>query len=253
MWVGRSFRTRTGGLTKMRTSSLALIGLLLGTTLACSSEETVSSENIRTKGIAALIEAKAENDSSTKIRAELLVGGDESNTHVILDSGDKITVEGGSESQTLQAESEGIYTATFGTGAADTEFKVMLERPDDDDALGNVGKLPAPFTLGALPSNTPSRANDDFDVTWDAGTSDNMWLEIEGSCIFEEKIENVPDTGSYTVKAGKLDSTGGSNPETCDITVRLWRENSGAVDSILDNESWYKLRQVRSAKFTSAP
>lgn len=232
----------------------SLFVLSLVAVAGCSKEETVSSANIKTKGIAALLEANSENGTSTKMMADLRVGGDESNTHVILDNGDAISCTAGGETKTLQAESEGVYIATFNTAAADTEFKVSLERPDDENAPNSVGTLPAPFTIGALPTNSPSRANDSFDITWDPSSSgDSMTIRIEGSCIFDEKIDVAGDPGTYTVAPGALDSTGGSNPEACDLTVYIARDRAGTADPAFDNESFFKMRQTRKATFTSAP
>jgi len=130
----------------------------------------------------------------------------------------------------------------------------QIEREEDDDALGNVVKLPPPFTIGALPTSSPSRANDDVTVTWDASTSgDDMTMRVKGSCIFDEDFDIPGDSGSFVIDKGKLESTGGSNPETCDLEITMWRTRKGTVDSALDNESTIKATQKRTAKFTSAP
>jgi hypothetical protein len=85
--------------------------------------------------------------SSSEVEAILRVGGDESNTYVILENGDKLVCDVGGEKKDLQSESEGVYRTSFATAAADTEFKLALEREKDDDAVGNSVKLPAPFTI----------------------------------------------------------------------------------------------------------
>lgn len=232
-------------------TSVALVAAI-GALSGCSKEETVSSENIKTKGIAALIEVKAENENSSQVRVELLVGGDESNTHVILDNGDKLTVAANGETKTLSAESEGIYTATIGTGAADTEFVIGLERPDDTPAPNSTGKLPAPFTLAAI--DNKSRATDAVDITWDPSGSDSIVIDVLGDCIKEHKDIKTSDTGSYTIAAGDLVSGFDSDKDkTCDVTVRVWRERGGSPDGAYDGESTMVMRQVRSTKFQAAP
>src|SRR5687767_9404160 len=65
------------------TAGLALVSLT-----GCT--ETTSSKNIKTGGIAALIEVTATSESSSAVKATLKVGGDESNTYVDLDGTDRI-------------------------------------------------------------------------------------------------------------------------------------------------------------------
>ncbi len=233
---------------------IGLISLaILAAATGCSQKETTSSSNIRTKGIAATITVTA-NASSSEVQAILRVGGDESNTYVILENGDKLVCDAGGEKKDMQAESEGVYLTSFPTNAAETEFKVMLEREEDDDALGNVATLPAPFTIGALPTNSPSRANDDLVLTWDpSGSNDDMSMKITGSCIFDKEIDIPGDSGTHTIAKGTLDSTGGSSPEACDPDIVMWRTRKGTTDANLDSESRIQALQRRTAKFASAP
>jgi hypothetical protein len=53
--------------------------------------------------------------------------------------------------------------------------------------------------------------------------------------------------------AGELESTGGDKPETCDLTADLTRTKKGSADTLFDPESYFRLHQRRSAKFTSNP
>ncbi|MFO0564031.1 MAG: hypothetical protein U0263_00130 [Polyangiaceae bacterium] len=234
---------------KLGLAALALLAFAAG----CSQKETTSSSNIRTQGIAATMKVTTGGQNSS-VEAILRVGGDESNTYVILENGDKLTCEAGGETKDLHAEAEGIYRNTFATGAENTEFKIALLRDKDDDAVSNSVKLPAPFKIGALPSNNPSREKDDVTITWDpSGGSDDMTLDVTGSCIFDEHVDLPGDSGSYTLAKGSLESTGGSNPESCDLDVTIMRTRNGTTDTNLDNESTFKAIQQQTSKFTSAP
>ncbi|MCA9629977.1 MAG: hypothetical protein KC766_20040 [Myxococcales bacterium] len=241
----------------MHTTLRFLAGALLASTalMGCS-EETVSSTNIKTKGIAGLFEVTASSDTSSTVNAKLVVGGDESNTYVTLDNGDKLTATAGDETKTMTTgDGPGRYEASFANGAGGTEFKISLERPDDDDAPNSVGTLPAPFNVTEVPNTTPSRASDAITIKWDDGNGD-MKIEVEGDCIFSNSFKAATGSTEYTIKAGEIDSTG-VNPEdeeTCDLTLTLTRTNTGNADTAnLDDESYFKLYQVRKTKFASAP
>ncbi len=232
-------------------TSLALL-VAVGALAGCSQKETVSSENIKTGGIAAIMDVKAENENSSTVEVKLLVGGDESNTFVILDNGDKLTVTANGETKGLNAESEGIYKATVGTGAGETEFVVALERPDDTPAPNSVGKLPPPFTLGSIANI--SRATDGVEITWDPSGSDSIVIDVTGDCIDEQKDIKTSDTGSYSIAAGDLVSPFDSDKDkTCDVTARVVRARSGSPDSAYDGESKMVMRQIRAVKFQAAP
>ena len=182
--------------------------LLAATALIGCSEETVSSTNVKTAGIAGIFEVTAGNETSSTVNAKLVVGGDESNTFVTLDNGDKLTATADGETKTMTTgDGAGRYEAKFGTGAGGTEFKISLERPDDDDAPNTVGTLPTPFSITEVPSNTPSRANDAITIKWDDGTGD-MKIEVEGDCIFSNSFTAATGSTEYTIDAGEIDSTG---------------------------------------------
>lgn len=232
--------------------SFALLGLVAFAAMGCSTE-TISSSDIKTHGIAATIEVIADGDTHSNVWVTLRSGGDESNTYVILDNGDKLTATAGDETKTLSSVEQGKYNATFSTGAENTEFKVVLDRPDDTDAPNNIGTLPAPFGV-TPPSGGLSLANDDITITWDhSGSNDMMRLELDGTCIFNFSKSGLSDTGSYTIPKGELSSTGGDKPETCTLKLRMERYRKGSADSALDGESSMEMIQRRDVSFSSAP
>jgi hypothetical protein len=219
--------------------------------LGCS-KETTSSSNIKTGGIAALIDVYAKTDTTATVHVKLVVGGSSSNTYVDLEGKDELsaTVDGGVP-QILKAVDTGIYEVKFSNVGEDSEFSVTLDRPDDETASDNSGKLPAPFTLDD-PAGDLSREKDALEVTWAPDSDDSMNLEFHGDCIYTYG-KDVSDTGSYTVKANSLDSTGGDMPETCDLDLDAVRTREGHADSKFDRESWFRLHQQRATSFTSKP
>lgn len=230
-------------------TSIALLASL-GAVAGCSSE-TIDSSDIKTRGIAALIEVKAENESSSRVYVKLLAGGSSSNTSVILGNGDQLTATANGETKKLSADGEGEYLANFATGAADTEFVVAFERDDGDNAPNSVGKLPPPFTVGAI--DPKSRAADDVLITWDPSGSDSITIKVDGDCIKSVSDIKTSDTGSYNLTKDKLEAWESQKEDTCDVRVQIWRTRSGAADTAWDNESRMTMVQVRAVKFQSAP
>lgn len=229
--------------------------LAIGTAIfAFGCTETIDSQNLKTAGIAALIEAESTNGTSTRVVATLKTGGAQSNTYVDLSSGDAIfAAADGGEKVEMTAESSGVYQAEFGVGAADTEFVVSLEREADDPAPRSAGKLPAPFEIDPIATADVSRA-EDLTITWTpaGGSGDEITIELDGNCVFIESF-SVPDSGSYTIPAGELKPTNEEMPETCVVDVEVRRTREGSADPIFDAESWVRLHQVRTDSFTSAP
>lgn len=237
---------------------LALLVAAASSLLAC--KETVHSKNIRTGGIAMLTTVTADSASHSRVHTELRVGGDESNTYVVLDPKDRLVADADGKQRDMESVSQGVYEAAFGIGDEGTVFKVMLERVGDQDALANSGKLPAPFSVSAPAKNDEfSRGKDDMTISWSpSGKKDDMKVTFSDSgtdgCIFDADADIPGDMGSYVVKHGTFESTGpADDPRTCDVTGKLSRTTTGSNDPHLDNESKFTLKQVRSFTFTSAP
>ena len=220
--------------------------------LAGCINETVSSKDVRTGGIAALIGVEAPSDTLSTVYVTLLVGGDESNTFVHLEGGDRLWAEAAGDRRAMDEEETGFYTTAFPTADGDTEFRVVLQRSVDETASENVGVLPDPLTL-EVPEEV-SRAEDLF-VTWSpSGREDDVSLDVQGDCLGNSTDIDVPgDPGNWVIPAGTLRSNDGENALTCSPTVTLSRRRSGAVDPAFDSESTFELAQVRRAVFVSTP
>jgi hypothetical protein len=231
-------------------TGLALLCLVGLSALGCS-KETTSSSNIKTGGIAALIDVYADDDTTATVHVELKVGGSSSNTYVDLEGDDELKATVGKVTKTLSARDSGIYEADFSDVGEDSEFSVTLERPDDVTASGNSGTLPPPFALDE-PLGKRSRADDDLVLSWAPESGDKMTLELDGDCTFPFS-KDVPDTGMYTLRAGSLDSTDKDMPEACDVTLDARRTRAGEADTKFDPESYFRLHQRRSTRFVSNP
>lgn len=232
------------------------VGLALLGATGC--KETVSSENIRTGGISMKTLVTA-NSSSSKVEVTLTVGGDESNTYVILEEGDELIAEADGDEKTMEKVGDGEYEASFDVIDEDTMFKVRLERENDEDAEANQGTLPAPFMITSDLGDEPySRLTDDITITWDPKDSgDDMSIEVsdDDTCITTtETFSFSGDDGSYTIRANEEDPPLGRDDEdTCDATADVIRAREGTRDANLDPESTFFLRQIRSTTFVTAP
>ncbi|EYF03733.1 hypothetical protein [Chondromyces apiculatus] len=235
--------------TRMLGGTIAVAVALFAT--GCT--ETIDSKNLRTAGIAALIEVESTDGTSSEVVATLLTGGAQSNTYVDLSSGDAIYASaGGGDRVEMGVESTGVYQADFRVGAEGTEFVVSLERVDDDGAPRSAGTLPAPFALNPVPPEDASRA-EAFTITWTGTSSDPMEIEVDGDCIFSDTFEVPGDPGSFTIPANELSATSSDKAETCNVTVSVTRSRTGDPDPAFDPESRVDLRQVRTTTFVSAP
>lgn len=242
----------------MRSAFILFSMMLVGAVSMGCTRESTSSQNIKTQGMAADIDVTASSDTNSHVLVDLTVGGTGIGaTGVILEGGDKLSATVGGETKELPSTNAGIYEADFATAAAGTEFKIMLERETDEDALNSRGVLPGPFKISSLPAAgmAPSRATDDVVITWDpAEAGSNMTIQVDGSCIFIDTFTVPTDSGTFTIAKGTLKSTMGTDnkPSTCDLNVKIERKATGTVDPIFE-EGEFTLTQVRSGKFTSAP
>jgi hypothetical protein len=236
----------------MKTMHIHATAAIAAALFAFGCTESIDSKNIKTAGIAALIDATSTNGTATTVLVELKTGGAQSNTYVDLSDGDALSVEVDGKTYEMSAEGNG-YEAEIPTGAADTEFKVSFQRRNDTSAPDSKGQMPAPFTLDDIPTGDHSRA-EDLVITWDAASASasEMSIQLDGNCIFVETFE-VPDSGTYTVRGGELKATSDDMPKSCVVEVELRRTRKGTADVGYDSESWFRLHQVRTTSFTSAP
>src|SRR5688572_13010149 len=120
---------------------------------------TTSSKNVRTAGLVALIDITSERPDQTVVSANMVVGGRDSNTHVVLEDGDQLVATSRSEKLEMSSVGNGSYAAHF--ARSDGEFVIGLERASDMSAPRSVGNMPAAFEITSLFGDVPmSRAND---------------------------------------------------------------------------------------------
>src|SRR5262249_5519995 len=143
---------------------------------------------------------------STTVSTSLFLGPPGDLIFVDLVGGDQLIAHHGSELKTMN---EVIilnivsHSATFQGDRQDEGFEVEFRRQVDPGAPSSTVSLPAPFTLGTVPSSI-SR-NQDFGVNWtgsSTGAIDRMRWSASGSCIESATGVIAGDPGSVTMPTG---------------------------------------------------
>jgi hypothetical protein len=226
---------------------------LLGVCALAACGTTASSKNIRTAGLVALIDITAERPDQSVVSANMVVGGRHSNTHVVLEDGDQLVASCDGEQHALSSVGNGSYSARFARG--DGEFIVALLRATDAAAPRNVGSLPAAFEITSTFGDAPiSRANETLTLTWTPGGTDAVVsIELEGDCIHSEEFQAGADQGRFTIEPGKLTAWKNQEQDSCNVAMRIVQTRHGEPDPALGADSSVVLRQIRAARFLSAP
>ena len=230
-----------------------LFWLVVSAACAAGCGATTSSTNIRTAGLVALIDITAERPDQTVVSANMVVGGRNSNTHVVLEGGDQLTASCEDAQHEMSSVGNGSYAARF--ARSEGEFVVALARTNDPAAPRSVGTLPASFEITSTFGDTPiSRADDPLVITWTPGGTDaSVSIELEGDCIHSENLELGGDPGSFTVEPGKVTAWKSQEKQSCNVALRVVQTKHGQADPALGADSSVVLRQIRATRFVSAP
>jgi hypothetical protein len=225
--------------------------LMIGLACAVGCSATTSSRNIRTAGMVALIDVRSEAEGLSVVEVDLVIGGANSNTYVVLEGGDSFEAATAGQTKTMQATSNGEYEAKF--GVSEGEFVVSLKRDEDQSAPESRGTLPPPFTITSS-FTRPILRSEPVTVSWEpASTGTSMSIELRGDCIIRESFQVAGDPGTFTIKPGAFRVWKSKEDQSCDVTVTLTRTSLGTTDPALDSDSRFRLHQVRATRFVSAP
>lgn len=214
--------------------------------------EGVESTDIRTSGVYPEFEVVADGSGSSRASARLKVGGDDSNTFLTLESGDRLEVTVGDETRTLTRGDNYWYSATFQIDAADTEFAFAFIRTENDEtAPRSVVALPAPFQL-EMGTTEASRAADDVAFSWDPPGSGELHWDVEGDCVWME-FGVTPDDGSHDIPREDMRSHQNDQAESCPVELTVERVRSGSIDPAFTEGGAAVAYQRRLQSFTSTP
>ncbi len=224
--------------------------LLPLTALACT--ETVESSDVRTSGIFPEFRVVADGSGATQVSARLKVGGNDSNTYLDLQSGDRIEVSAGGVTHTLNETNAHSYTASFDIDEPGTEFVfAFLRSEQDESAPRSVVTLPDPFAL-QMTSTEVSRAGGQVGFSWDPPGSGNLRWDVDGDCVWDDRGETADD-GSHSLSSDDLRALASRADETCAVQLTLERGRGGSIDSAFSEGGEAVAYQQRVQTFTSMP
>lgn len=228
----------------MKPHVLALAAL----TLATSACEDISSSDLLTSGMSAVVYGTADGSGETEVLVELRAGGRLSNTMVDLQGDDTLTAAAGEDSVSLSKQTLGNYHNYVGTlpvEAAGTEITVSLDRTVDAGAPSSVLTLPDPFEFGTTGDALGPAQDLQFDWTPAEG-SDEMEVLVNGDCIVLWAKELDGDPGAFSIPGDEITVVGDEGGETCPITVTLRRARGGQLDAAFEEGGIVQGRQSRS-------
>lgn len=224
--------------------------LLPLTALACT--ETVESSDVRTSGVFPEFRAVADGSGSTQVRARLKVGGDDSNTYLKLQDGDRIEVSAGGVTRTLSETATHSYTASFDIDDAGTEFTfAFLRSEQDESAPRSVVTLPEPFSLQMTAAEV-SRAGGQVGFSWDPPTSGNLHWDVAGDCVWSDQGDTTDD-GSHSLSGEDVRAPTSDAAETCPVQLTVQRGRAGSIDAAFSEGGEVAAYQERVQTFTSTP
>jgi hypothetical protein len=225
--------------------------LLASSALLAACSASTSSRNIRTAGVVALVDVTSTSAGQSVVDTELVIGGANSNTNVVLEGGDALQAEAAGQRVPMGVAGKGEYTARF--AVSEGEFLVALVRDVDAPAPSSRGTMGLPFELTPL-DHAISRAGESLTISWTPVDPEaQVELELEGDCLIHEQRTLGADTGQASFAPGELRAWKNKAALTCPVTATVRRTRTGSTDPALDPDSRFRLHQVRSFSFSSAP
>jgi hypothetical protein len=202
---------------------------LLTASLAISGCQSVRSSSVATEHMRADITISVDGTYTAEVAVQLR-HEDSSLVYVDLDRGERLVAS----SSAYQAELEpGFYDyrATLPLAPDDSLVSVGLERTRGVDAPYSVVELPTPFRLYPN-AGVFSLAYDVIPLEWDRLSDDEMVIEIEGQCIWDESRYIAPfaDLGVALIEPGDLRPRDLWKGDLCPLEITITRIRHGHLD-----------------------
>lgn len=238
------------------TAVLSALCLALSFT-ACT---RVSSEELRTIGIAADIRVTAYGTGTSDVSVYLHPSSIDSLTFIELMGNDKLFAAVGAVEKPLEKFSLlNIinYAETFtSVDQPGTEYTVRFNRTVDASAPRSYCNLPANLTLTSpAAGSTFSRGSDDVVVTYtgSGNASDQLRFKLSGACIDDvERTVDTGDTGTIVIDNDFFAASGSDASKTCEVTIAVQRVRPGILDLAFKGGK-IECKQERTLRISSTP
>ena len=216
--------------------------------------ESVKSNDLKTSGLYAQLEADAPGAGRLNVKATLTLGQG-SLTYLELAPTDALTATVGETARAMSRKAAfgtTWYEAGFDGDAAGTPVRVALTRAADTSASDSVVTLPAPLEFSSPLANTPFPRSGGVTVMWDgSGEADPLHLTARGSCIQPVDLDLTGDTGTQTLAPFVASSSNETN--TCSVSVTLVRRRVGTVDPAYGKGGVFRATVSRALLISSTP
>lgn len=230
--------------------------------VGCGAED-VDSEDVLTKGMYAKFEAVASGDGTTRVEAELRVGG-KNGTYVEVKGEDALVAladedgDGEDESVEMGHNNSGDrhwYRSRFDTDADNTKFTVAFNRGEDYvSAPDSFVEIPKPFVLrlDGLEEGAEIPRGTDVTITWNNEDGGDVNWYVEGDCIWSRDNRTADDM-ELTIQAEDIKVLGTDEGESCTVEIIIERTRKGTIDSAFGEGGEFWGIQRRGIEFTSTP
>ncbi len=216
--------------------------------------ESVKSNDLKTSGLYAELEADAPGAGRLNVKATLTLGPG-SLTYLELTPTDALTATVGETARAMSRKAAfgtTWYEAGFDGDAGGTQVRVSLARQADISAPESAVTLPAPLEFRSPLANTPFPRSAGVTLTWNgAGEADPLHLTARGSCIEPIDLELTFDTGTQTLAPFVASSSNETN--TCSVSITLVRRRVGTVDSAYGKGGVFRATVSRALVISSTP
>ena len=216
--------------------------------------ESVKSNDLKTSGLYAELEADAPGGGRLNVKATFTLGPG-SLTYLEFTPSDSLTATVGKTTRAMSRKAAfgtTWYEAGFETDAAGAPVRVALAREADTSARESSVTLPASLEFSSPQAEARFPRSAGVSVTWTgAGEADLLQLTARGSCIQPVELELTEDTGTQTLAPFVASTSNESN--TCSVELTLVRRRLGTVDPAYGKGGVFRATVSRARVISSTP
>lgn len=246
-------------MTRIKNSYLQAPALILTSLalIACNPDST-DSTNVNTDSIYAAMSLTASTAGRTRINVELNVE-EENGTNIELSSGERLEASSGSESVTLEQDTDFDdidYEGTLNTSSSADPYTITFIRENGLNIDGTSVNMPDEFTVSSPSEDEAYDSNQSLPLRWTPERSGEM-IELEtstecttdtGSTSTTLEVFELVDDGSEDWLLSNLTAADGDDIDRtidCVIDVTLVRRATGTLDARFESGGQITATQSR--------